>query len=517
MEAGLSYHLVRLVRAYCGRRGREEALAACSQHKVKPRPDPVIAAFGSETSTDSDLKDLGEHRISIIESGVADGVRIVFDNQEENLSQMVDASLNAIGSTCCDIEKFHISTLAFLSGCFWSSWMLNLSSMAERSLIVLNQSFHRSHWRHDKWLGANLGGWFLLEPGPASPLFEDCQEMLKSRGEEKASCGCEWSLCSCLDKVEKGVKSEVLRKHRKNHFDASTFKKIADHGLNAVRIPFGYWIVTGPTNADVYDGPALDQLDEAVKMARTCNLQVVLDLHGNPGGENGLRPCGREKQDWTWKEWRQEEALECLRQVVVRYRGFDNVTGIQVCNEPSPAIPSNVLCDFYEESIRVVREAGMSPHDVCIILPIFTQWRIREISRLWLERGNIHRYDNVAWDIHFYHDFHSAWSLLSHEQHVAVLQDEARELTHLHAAMVGEWSASRPGPYPEEEVKDFVMQQVLAYNHSSHGWFFWNWHDYSFYDKWDMENGVIGNGRLPRSLSELKSQSAQRFLSLQDL
>ncbi|EKX54254.1 hypothetical protein GUITHDRAFT_132635 [Guillardia theta CCMP2712] len=421
MEAGLSYHLVRLVRAYCGRRGREEALAACSQHKVKPRPDPVIAAFGSETSTDSDLKDLGEHRISIIESGVADGRMFLV---------ILDAESFIDGRTITDSVESKLS-----------------------QVVLTTAKLERSHWRHDKWLGANLGGWFLLEPGPASPLFEDCQEMLKSRGEEKASCGCEWSLCSCLDKVEKGVKSEVLRKHRKNHFDASTFKKIADHGLNAVRIPFGYWIVTGPTNADVYDGPALDQLDEAVKMARTCNLQVVLDLHGNPGGENGLRPCGREKQDWTWKEWRQEEALECLRQVVVRYRGFDNVTGIQVCNEPSPAIPSNVLCDFYEESIRVVREAGMSPHDVCIILPIFTQWRIREISRLWLERGNIHRYDNVAWDIHFYHDFHSAWSLLSHEQ------DEARELTHLHAAMVGEWSASRPGPYPEEEVKDFVMQQ----------------------------------------------------------
>ena len=103
MEAGLSYPLARLVRAYCGRRGREEALAACSQHKVKHRPDPVIAALGSETSTDIDLKDLGKHRISILESGVADGVRIVFDNKEKNLEQVVDASLNVICSTCSDM------------------------------------------------------------------------------------------------------------------------------------------------------------------------------------------------------------------------------------------------------------------------------------------------------------------------------------------------------------------------------------------------------------------------------
>ena len=36
-------------------------------------------------------------------------------------------------------------------------------------------------------------------------------------------------------------------------------------GLNAVRIPFGYWIVSGPTEEDPYQGPDLDALDRLVR------------------------------------------------------------------------------------------------------------------------------------------------------------------------------------------------------------------------------------------------------------
>jgi hypothetical protein len=50
---------------------------------------------------------------------------------------------------------------------------------------------------------------------------------------------------------------------------------------------------------------------------------------------------------------------------------------------------------------------------------------------------------------------------------------------------------------------------VRGYNHSSHGWFFWNWHDHVFYDKWDMEQGVLGRGRLPQPLAQLAAEFAQ--------
>jgi hypothetical protein len=98
-----------------------------------------------------------------------------------------------------------------------------------------------------------------------------------------------------------------------------------------------------------------------------------------------------------------------------------------------------------------------------------------------------------------------AWSLLNHSQHCDVVEESARSMCLLEGAVVGEWSLARPSPHTEDEVRDFARRQVLAYNMSSHGWFFWNWHDHKFYDKWDME-GVLERARLPRPLGELGTQ-----------
>eukprot|EP00960_Hanusia_phi_P046498 757873-Hanusia_phi.AAC.3 len=168
-----------------------------------------------------------------------------------------------------------------------------------------------------------------------------------------------------------------------------------------------------------------------------------LDMEGVETGRDSVRGVRADAGDDMWFR-------ECLRQIASRYKEVEHVTGIQVssslpsfklillkvCNEPSPAIPAAVLCDFYEKVACLTRGRRNSSF----------------FSVLANER-----------------DFEALVGARKHPQHVAVLQDEARELTHLHASMVGEWSASRPGGYNEEQVKDFAQKQVIAYNHSSHG------------------------------------------------
>ena len=241
---------------------------------------------------------------------------------------------------------------------------------AARAKVFIAREFHRCHWPHAPWRGANLGGWFLLEPGPASPLFDSVKQLSGSEVGGIES-GTEWDLCAALDSLDERpaeargeeaadgaaaatVKARVLDEHRAKHYTSETMARIKAAGLNAVRIPFGYWIITGATQGDRYHGPCLDLLDKAVDMAATAGLQVVLDLHGCPGGENGLRPCGRAKAGWAYQEWRVEESLQVLRLVALRYKDSSAVTGIQVCNEPSPAIPAAKLCEYYEKAIQVL-------------------------------------------------------------------------------------------------------------------------------------------------------------------
>ena len=74
--------------------------------------------------------------------------------------------------------------------------------------------------------GVNLGGWLLLERWITPSVFGDSQ----ARDE--------FSLCSELG----AEAASVLKIHRDNFITEADFAWIANHGLNAVRLPVGYWV-----------------------------------------------------------------------------------------------------------------------------------------------------------------------------------------------------------------------------------------------------------------------------------
>lgn len=328
------------------------------------------------------------------------------------------------------------------------------------------------------WKGVNLGGWLLLEPGPAYPLFSNYPI---SKDEEAR---CEWDFMVALNKSKgKKIAAEIMNHHRDNHITKRDFEKIRDCGLNAVRIPLGYWIVMGPTNGDPYHGPALDYVDRAVNWAEACGLQVVLDLHGCPGGESGEAPCGRRQRPhgtWKWRQWRFNQSLEAVRILAERYRSRKCVTGIAVCNEPSPEIPQTVLCRYYDRAVRVVREAGMSPNHVAVLLPVFQRDEDQFIQCWFSRTGGVHR--NICFDVHCYHCFENEFNGKTLAQHLRFTGENAAMLRK-YPMVVGEWSLALGcttwntcGKLKEESVYNiFGCTQLEAFREASHGSFFWNW------------------------------------------
>mmetsp|Transcript_66762 Transcript_66762/g.186175 ORF Transcript_66762/g.186175 Transcript_66762/m.186175 type:complete len:590 (-) Transcript_66762:105-1874(-) len=422
----------------------------------------------------------------------------------------------AFGAAADDVATGRAAMLGVARGCgqYWGFVACGNRSAAQRALALGLRDFHFAHWSRPAWRGANLGGWLLLEPGPASPFYDVCREKIakarrsvdlaeKEGGVELPELDDESEHCLCAALEEAGgpsLRKELFENHRASHFNEETFDNLVAVGLNAVRVPFGYWVVRGAGEGMKYEGPCLDALDRAVALAASRGMQVLLDLHGNPGGESGDRPSGCVDRTWRWTSWQWREAVSVLAEVAARYKDSECVTGLQVCNEPSMSIPADILCTFYEEALEAIRGAGMQPDRVAIVLPVFNHNRLLEITNYWQERGNFLRYDNVAFDLHYYHTFSSFWNFLSHAQHIDVVAEHARELAQLPGAVVGEWSLARPSDFPDQETSEFAEEQVLAYNHSTHGWFFWNWHDHDFLPTWDMRRGVFERGRLPKPL-----------------
>lgn len=365
----------------------------------------------------------------------------------------------------------------------------------------LEECRRRAGRRTDPWRGVNLGGFLLLEPGTAIDILDPKKQRSVFDLPDRSSC--EYDLMQLLVRDLGAAKAaEKIREHRKQYIDyleRDGFSKIKSYNLNAVRIPIPYWIVLQhrahkPSKSDPYirEPNALElYIDRAIRGARKEGLQVVLDLHAAPGGENDGPPSGREWKDWQWENWCREGSQDALETLAKRYgtkQEFDNVTGIEVCNEPSEKVPTHVQYEFYKDAVEKIRKY-MPSERVTIILPNFKRGSMQNFinyAKGW-QIFSAGKYDNVVFDFHYYHCF-GHWF-----QHRATLADQLREVVKNARvlasvpAVVGEWSlalgeSSLSGEFIEILSKEkaqalFKEMQLDAYSCASHGWFFWNWMD----------------------------------------
>lgn len=340
------------------------------------------------------------------------------------------------------------------------------------------------------WRGVSLGGWLLLEPGPSFPLFENFDGDVVR---------CEWGLMEALRrKVGNEGAADVIHRHRMNHITKKDFQRIRQLGLNAVRLPFGYWVVTGPTKGEPYADVGLEFIDSALDWADECGLQVVLDLHGCPGGESGEAPCGRRQRPhgtWQWQHWDFSETLQVVEVLVRRYCRRTCVTGITVCNEPSNEVPLARLCQYYDEATSLIRSCGMPASRVTVVLPVFQRPEDR-FARKWntLTGG---KHENYCFDIHCYHCFENDFNGKTMAQHMRAVEQN-KVLFRTHPAVVGEWSLSLGvaawttcGNTREDDIYSiFGRAQLHAMQEATHGHFFWNWSERPDTPEWNYPEAV---------------------------
>src|SRR5258706_1606221 len=131
-----------------------------------------------------------------------------------------------------------------------------------------------------KLRGVNLGSWLVLEKWMVPDIYRDTE------------APDEYNLCLAL-----GDKARARLNHHRETFITSTdFKWIKNCGLNAVRLPVGYWALEAPK-------PYVESarfIDFALEQCRKNDLKLLLDLHGAPGSQNGWDHSGRSGAiNWT--------------------------------------------------------------------------------------------------------------------------------------------------------------------------------------------------------------------------
>lgn len=134
-------------------------------------------------------------------------------------------------------------------------------------------------YRHRRHIGVNLGSMFILEKWLCPPALCSC---IISKPWES-----ELDFLNAAGSAT--VAREALEQHWQTFITESDFEWMQSLGINAVRIPIGYWVagqdyMIGDFKKyqGVYDS-AWARLLTLIDMAGRHNIGVLVDLHGAPG------------------------------------------------------------------------------------------------------------------------------------------------------------------------------------------------------------------------------------------
>lgn len=143
-------------------------------------------------------------------------------------------------------------------------------------------------------------------------------------------------------------------------------------GLNAIRIPVGYWAVD-LGNDEPYVAGQYPYLIRAVQWAREIGLQVMIDLHGAPGSQNGQDNSGLIGPVlFASNSSNTDRSLDVLRNLTEEFsqRVYGGaVTAIELLNEPrldNEDFTMSRLKDFYADGAEVVTRAEPNRINVAI-------------------------------------------------------------------------------------------------------------------------------------------------------
>lgn len=218
--------------------------------------------------------------------------------------------------------------------------------------------------------GVNLGGWLVLEPFLTPTMFEKYNELANKENLQGAKIVDEYTLIKYVNKTQGGREAvkDLMETHYSTFVNETTFKEIAEAGLDHVRIPFGYWMVKVWPEDEFLGQVSWRYLLRGIEWARKYGLRINLDLHSVPGGQNGWNHSGRQGTvGWlngTDGNMYGDRTLEVHKQLATffsqdRYKNIITIYGL--VNEPRmTALNVTLVQDWTKNAYKLVQESGFN-------------------------------------------------------------------------------------------------------------------------------------------------------------
>jgi glucan 1,3-beta-glucosidase len=326
---------------------------------------------------------------------------------------------------------------------------------------------------------------------------------------------------------------EALEQHWSTFITESDIQTLASAGINALRIPIGYWAYDN-TNTPYIQG-ADQYLEQAIEWARTYGMKVWIDCHGSPGSQNGFDNSGH-AGNVAWQESDNlQQSISVLKTMAAKYGAMqyaDVVVGLELTNEPISWGNNqfSVTQSWAQEAYSAVK-AQVANENLVIVMHDSFQGPLAwtSIAEELISGGA----KNFGVDTHLYQVYSDSDNSLTQEQHITEACGWAANLATANAIMptyVGEWSpATNICVNPDgsttagyscsvsgcqcqtgdisgwnsnmiEQVRRYVEAQMDVFESSTSGYFVWAAKGPG---GWGFLNG-LQNGAIPNPVTSRK-------------
>lgn len=368
--------------------------------------------------------------------------------------------------------------------------------------------------------GVNIGGWLILEQWMNSDVFTG------------TNATDQFSFDQTLNATAK------LHDHWSTFFTENDVKTIASYGINALRIPIGYWAYDHSntsyiTGADAY-------LEQAILWARAAGLVVLVDCHGSPGSQNGFDNSGRAGEVAWQDDHNLNKSISILQTMARKYGAkeyADVVYAIELVNEPISWDQNNFdkTQRWAQQAYHAVKAASTNKALMVIMHDAFmgpSQWETVGAA----VNGNATKDKaHFALDVHLYQNQEAADSLLTQAGHITKAcnwtQSQLLPANSSLPVFVGEFSAATnicanpngttlagstcytdgcqcssnvPIQYWQQPLVDatrrFMEAEMDVFERSARGWFLWA---YKGPGAWGLDN-LVKYGAVGKSVTERK-------------
>ncbi|PPS18837.1 hypothetical protein GOBAR_AA01751 [Gossypium barbadense] len=150
---------------------------------------------------------------------------------------------------------------------------------------------------------------------------------------------------------------QVMQDHWNSYITEQDFNFMSSNGLDAVRVPVGWWIAQDPNPPRPFVGGSSRALDNAFTWAEKYGMKVIIDLHAVKDSQNGNDHSGTRDGFQEWGDSNIGETVAVIEYLAARYGGRLGLAAIELMNEPlAPGVTFDALAKYYRAGYDAVRK-----------------------------------------------------------------------------------------------------------------------------------------------------------------